>query len=36
MGNSNYLEATREVLQRHGSLWFRDEAFVIARKRDMV
>lgn len=34
MGNADYLDATRDVLQKHGSLWFRDEAFVIARKRD--
>jgi hypothetical protein len=29
-----YLEATREVLQKHGSLWFNDESYVISRKRD--
>ena len=29
-----YLEATREVLQRHGGLWFWDESYVISRKRD--
>jgi hypothetical protein len=34
MGNSNYLGATRDVLQKYGGLWFRGEAFVIARKRD--
>jgi hypothetical protein len=27
-----YLDATQEVLQKHGGLWFNDEAFVIARK----
>ncbi len=32
VGNS-YLEATREVLERHGGLWFNDEVFVIRRKR---
>ncbi len=29
-----YLEATREVLERNGGLWFLDESFVIARERD--
>jgi hypothetical protein len=28
-----YLDATREVLQAHGSLWFNDESFVVSRKR---
>ena len=28
----SYLEATQEVLQRHGGLWFNDEAFVVARR----
>jgi hypothetical protein len=26
-----YLDATQEVLQRHGGLWFNDEAFVVTR-----
>ena len=26
-----YLEATQDVLQRHGGLWFNDEAFVVVR-----
>ena len=26
-----YLEATESVIQRHGSLWFQDESFVVAR-----
>jgi G:T-mismatch repair DNA endonuclease (very short patch repair protein) len=30
------LTATRDVLLRHGCLWFRDESFVIARKRDVT
>jgi hypothetical protein len=34
MGDRGYLEATREVLQRHSGLWFLDESFVISRKRD--
>jgi len=29
-----YLEATQRVLQRHGGLWFNDEAFVVSRRRD--
>ena len=34
MGDRAYLEATQEVLRRHGGLWFFDESFVISRKRD--
>jgi hypothetical protein len=29
-----YLEATQKVLQKHGGLWFNDEAFVVTRRRD--
>ena len=29
-----YLDATREVLRKHGGLWFWDESYVISRKRD--
>ena len=29
-----YLGATQRVLQRHGGLWFNDEAFVVSRRRD--
>ena len=36
IGSGSYLEATREVLQRHGGLWFWDESYVISRKRDAV
>lgn len=32
--DSRYLDATREVLQKHGSLWFQDESYVVSRKRD--
>jgi hypothetical protein len=32
--DSRYLDATREVLQKHGSLWFLDESYVVSRKRD--
>lgn len=28
----DYLDATRDVLQKHGGLWFNDELFVISRK----
>jgi hypothetical protein len=28
-----YLEATQEVLQAHGGLWFNDESFVVVRRR---
>jgi SAM-dependent methyltransferase len=34
IGSGAYLEATKEVLQRHGGLWFWDESYVISRKRD--
>src|SRR5204862_8297651 len=29
-----YLEATQRVLRKHGGLWFNDEAFVVARRRN--
>jgi hypothetical protein len=29
-----YIEATREILQKHGGLWFYDESFVISRRRE--
>ena len=29
-----YVEATRDVLHRHGGLWFYDESFVISRRRE--
>ena len=31
-GNA-YLEATQEVLQKHGGLWFNDETFVVVNRR---
>lgn len=31
MQDSRYLDATREVLRKHGELWFNDESYVIAR-----
>jgi hypothetical protein len=33
LADRTYLDATQEVLQKHGGLWFWDEAFVISRKR---
>lgn len=32
--DGTYLEATGEVLRKHGGLWFNDESFVISRQRD--
>ena len=29
-----YIEATRDILQRNGGLWFYDESFVISRRRE--
>ncbi|MCW5632580.1 MAG: hypothetical protein KIT17_04520 [Rubrivivax sp.] len=34
IGRPHYLEATAEVLKKHGSLWFLDESYVVSRKRD--
>jgi hypothetical protein len=28
-----YLDATQEVLQKHGGLWFNDETFVVTRRQ---
>jgi len=36
IGSTAYLDATRDVLQKHGGLWFWDESYVISRKRDAV
>jgi hypothetical protein len=33
IGEREYLDATREVLQAHGGLWFLDESYVLSRKR---
>ena len=33
LGERRYLDATREVLQAHGGLWFLDESYVVSRKR---
>jgi hypothetical protein len=34
LGERRYLDATREVLLKHGGLWFLDESYVVSRKRD--
>lgn len=34
LGGRAYLDATRDVLKAHGSLWFNDESYVVSRKRD--
>jgi SAM-dependent methyltransferase len=34
IGSRAYLDATRDVLQQHGRLWFLDESYVVSRKRD--
>ncbi len=34
VGAQRYLDATREVLRRHGGLWFFDESYVISRRRE--
>jgi len=36
MANDGYLKATREVLKKHGALWFNDESFIISRKRELI
>jgi hypothetical protein len=33
MGERKYIDATREVLQAQGGLWFLDESYVVSRKR---
>jgi hypothetical protein len=33
MADSRYLQATRDVLHKYGSLWFEDESFVVTRRR---
>ena len=33
-GAQTYLDATREVLRRHGGLWFWDESYVVSRRRE--
>src|SRR5438105_5371524 len=33
VSDRRYIEATREVLRKHGGLWFYDESYVISRRR---
>ena len=33
VSSNAYLEATQEVLQKHGGLWFNDEMFVVVNRR---
>jgi SAM-dependent methyltransferase len=33
MGDLRYLDATREILQKHGKLWFLNESYVVSRHR---
>ena len=33
IAEGGYLDATREVLNRHGGLWFYDESYVVSRRR---
>jgi len=32
--DQSYVRATRDVLRKHGGLWFNDESYIISRKRD--
>jgi SAM-dependent methyltransferase len=32
--DGGYIDATQSVLQKHGGLWFNDEAFVVRRRQD--
>lgn len=36
MADADYIHATKDVLQRHGGLWFNDESFVITRKDERL
>ena len=33
MATGAYLEVTRKVIEKHGGVWFRDESFLITRRR---
>jgi hypothetical protein len=32
--DTRYIDATTEVLRKHGGLWFWDESYVISRRRE--
>jgi hypothetical protein len=34
VSDRRYLDATNEVLQQYGGLWFQDESYIVSRKRD--
>ncbi|MGE3644329.1 MAG: hypothetical protein AB7F96_10780 [Beijerinckiaceae bacterium] len=34
VSDTRYMEATQEILHKHGGLWFWDESFVISRRRE--
>jgi hypothetical protein len=34
VADGRYLDATRDVLRKHGGLWFHDESYVISRRRE--
>ena len=34
MQSRDYLDVTREVLRKHGGLWFFDESFIVSRKNE--
>lgn len=34
VADARYLDATCDVLRKHGGLWFYDESYVISRRRD--
>ena len=34
MQDKIFLDATQQVLQKHGGLWFIDESYVISRRRE--
>ncbi len=36
MASDAYLEATQEVVHKHGGLWFWDESFIISRRQDRL
>jgi SAM-dependent methyltransferase len=35
MATDAYLEATKDVLRKHGGLWFNDESYIISRRREI-
>jgi len=34
IGDRRYLDVTKEVLHKHGGLWFWDESYVISKRPD--